>query len=300
MRSVATFISRSSPIISDSQIADESIRSVAAALAEDLGSGDITASFVSDSIKAESRVIAREPAVLCGIRWFDEVFRQIDEGVATNWFDRDGDRIDAGRTVCIVKGRAKSLLSGERTALNFLQTLSGTATATRKFADVIAPYGTRILDTRKTIPGLRIAQKYAVTVGGGANHRIGLYDGVIVKENHHLLIQSLPEVLHRFSNENPENFLIEIEIEDLNELQSALDSGANRIMLDNFSIENMAKAAAITNRQVELEASGNITLENVEEVAKTGVDFISIGAITKHLRAIDFTMLMDSVETQAL
>ncbi len=182
--------------------------------------------------------------------------------------------------------------------MNFLQTLSGTATATRKFADVVAPYGTRILDTRKTIPGLRIAQKYAVTVGGGVNHRIGLYDGVIVKENHQLLTQSLPEVFRQFKNENPKNFLIEMEIESLEELQSALDSGANRIMLDNFSIENMAKAALITNRQVELEASGNITLENVEEVAKTGVDFISIGAITKHLRAIDFTMLMESADTR--
>ena len=260
----------------------------------------MTASFVSDSINAESHVIAREPAVLCGIHWFDEVFRQIDCNVATHWFDQDGDRIDAGRTVCTVKGRARSLLSGERTALNFLQTLSGTATATRKFAEVIAPYGARILDTRKTIPGLRIAQKYAVTVGGGVNHRIGLYDGVIVKENHQLLTRSLPEILRQFANENPKNFLIEIEIEDLEELQSALNSGANRIMLDNFSIENMAKAAAITNHQVELEASGNITLENVEEVAKTGVDYISIGAITKHLRAIDFTMLMESVDTQPL
>lgn len=184
--------------------------------------------------------------------------------------------------------------------MNFLQTLSGTATATRKFADAVAPYGTRILDTRKTIPGLRIAQKYAVGVGGGVNHRIGLYDGVLVKENHQFLTRSLPKFLSQFARENPKNLLIEIEIENLEELQFALSSGANRIMLDNFNIKNMAKAVAITNHAVELEASGNITLENVEEVAKTGVDFISIGALTKNLYAIDFTMLLESAESKLL
>ncbi len=242
----------------------------------------------------------RESAILCGIHWFDEVFQQIDDDVEIHWLCQDGDRIDTGKTVCRVKGRARSLLSGERTALNFLQTLSGTATVTRKFVDAVAPYGTRILDTRKTIPGLRVAQKYAVGVGGGVNHRIGLYDGVLVKENHQFLTQSLPHFLRQFASENPKNLLIEIEIENLEELQIALSSGANRIMLDNFNIKNMAKAVAITNHAVELEASGNITLENVEEVAKTGVDFISIGALTKNLHATDFTMLLESAESKLL
>ncbi len=249
---------------------------------------------------AEATVIAREPAVLCGTDWFYEVFRQMENQVKIDWFKKDGDDLETGETVCKLQASAQLLLIGERTALNFLQILSGTATLTRKFVDAIAPYKTRILDTRKTIPGLRIAQKYAVSIGGGVNHRFGLYDGILIKENHQYITQSLDEIFDQIRTDLPSNFLIEVEIESLDQLEKALQSGANRIMLDNFSVEDVTTAVEITNGRVALEASGNVDYKNVVNFAKTGVDFISIGAITKNLRAIDFSMLFEKDEMKKL
>jgi nicotinate-nucleotide pyrophosphorylase (carboxylating) len=238
-------------------------------------------------------VVAREPAVVCGRAWFDEVFRQIDRGVTVDWRAADGDELIADATVCEIRGPARSIVSGERTALNFLQTLSGTATATRRLVDLLAGTSTRILDTRKTLPGLRLAQKYAVRCGGGTNHRIGLYDAVLIKENHIAAAGSLAETV-RTARRNSPNVMIEVEVENLAQLTEALATEAQRVMLDDFSLDDMRKAVAERNAHAgprkELEASGSITADNLRAVASTGVDFISIGAITKHVRAIDFSM----------
>ena len=272
---------------------DDILDIVRIALQEDIGDGDATSALIDDRTNAKASVVVRESAILCGSPWFDEVFHQIDPSTQIDWLVKDGDAIDAKKTVCRLNGNARALLSGERTALNFLQTLSGTATATSLFAREIVDYGTRILDTRKTIPGLRSAQKYAVRVGGGSNHRLGLYDGVLIKENHQYLTQSLDTLLLKLSDSQTLPTLIEVEIECLDQLEIALQSGANRIMLDNFSIDDMARAVEINAHRVELEASGNIDLDNIQQVAKTGVDYISVGAITKNVRAIDFSMIFD-------
>lgn len=264
--------------------------SVTRALEEDIGTGDITASLIDPELIASANVICREEAVLCGCPWFDEVFRQVDHSAEVSWNLTDGDSIQPDQTVCQVSGTAASLLSAERTALNFLQTLSGTATETRRYAAAVAPFGTRILDTRKTIPGLRSAQKYAVRIGGGVNHRIGLFDGVLIKDNHQHVSRSRDEIISRLKQDSSSGLLVEVEIESLDELESAINSGVTRVMLDNFSIADIAAAVEQTNRRVELEASGNIDLNNIEAIAGTGVDCISIGAITKHLVAVDFSM----------
>ena len=260
------------------------------ALGEDIGSGDITASLVPSDATAVAEVISRERAILCGTPWFNEVFHKIDPNVVIEWFVREGASLDPDFGICRMRGNAASILSGERTALNFLQTLSGTATTTREYVAKVAPWGTRILDTRKTIPGLRSAQKYAVRVGGGINHRFGLYDGILIKENHQNITCKLDAIIENLPEVRPDSLLIEVEIENLDQLTSALDSKANRIMLDNFDVADIQKAVELVNGRVELEASGNFTLDNIEEVAMTGVDYISIGALTKHVRAIDFSM----------
>ncbi len=266
---------------------------VSSAIKEDIGSGDVTTALVDDNIKANASVICREHAVICGVPWFSEVFNQIDRSVRVEFLCHEGETVESGQTICKIHGKAKSLLSAERTALNFLQTLSGTATTTRIFVDKISGYGTRILDTRKTIPGLRSAQKYAVCIGGGVNHRIGLYDGVLIKENHQYVSLSMDAAIQKLPVDQPDITLVEIEVENLEQLEAALETGVKRIMLDNFSVEDIAKAVEINANRVELEASGNITLENIQEVAKTGVDYISVGAITKNLQAIDFSMLFE-------
>ena len=266
---------------------------VSSAIKEDIGSGDVTAALIDDNIKANASVICREHAVVCGVPWFSEVFNQIDRSVRVEFLCHEGETVESGQTICKIQGKARSLLSAERTALNFLQTLSGTATTTRTFVDKISHYGTRILDTRKTIPGLRSAQKYAVCVGGGVNHRIGLYDGVLIKENHQYVSLSMDAVIQKLPVDQPGITLVEIEVENLEQLKAALETGVKRIMLDNFSVEDIAKAVEMNANRVELEASGNITLENIQEVAKTGVDYISVGAITKNLQAIDFSMLFE-------
>ena len=276
------------------RLPDDLSKVVGVALLEDIGPGDITASLIEPGIQASASVLVRDSAILCGSPWFNEVFKQLDHSVKLEWFAEEGDRISPGQTVCKLSGAATSLLSGERTALNFLQTLSGIATATGKFVDAVAEFEARILDTRKTIPGLRTAQKYAVRVGGGTNHRMGLYDGVLVKENHQYISQSTKSIVGQMGRSHIKVDLIEVEIEKLDELESAIASGANRVMLDNFSVSDIEAAVRQNNCRVELEASGNVDLDSIQAIARTGVDFISTGAITKHLQAIDFSMLFDS------
>ena len=264
-------------------------KNVSDALSEDVGSGDLTAALVADEL-VSAEVIARESAIICGHRWFDETFRQVDASTSIKWLVEDGDEVDADSVVCHIKGKARSLLTAERTALNFLQTLSGTASIAHRYAESVAHTRTRILDTRKTIPGLRDAQKYAVTCGGCHNHRHGLYDAILIKENHIRAAGSIASVLANARQKSPSGTLIEIEVENLGQLQEAIDAGAHRILLDNFTPEELRKAVSIADGKVELEASGGIDLDNIAQFAETGVDFISIGALTKHVQAIDLSL----------
>jgi nicotinate-nucleotide pyrophosphorylase (carboxylating) len=260
------------------------------ALTEDVGQGDLTAALIPAETQAEAQVVTREPAILCGTAWFDEVFRQVDKRVSVTWNARDGDAIRAEQILCTLRGPARALLTGERSALNFLQLLSGTATLTRKYVDAV--HGTRaiILDTRKTIPGLRRAQKYAVTCGGGQNHRLGLYDAVLIKENHIAAAGSITAALHAAKASVPKGITVEIEVENIEQLREALESGAVRILLDNFSVEELKAAVREAGGRAKLEASGGIHPGNIRAVAETGVDFISIGDITKNVVAVDLSM----------
>ena len=272
-------------------IAAEHIRAcVQHALAEDIGSGDITASLIPERTSAQATVISRETAILSGRPWFDEVFRQLDTRVQIVWQARDGDRIQPNQPLCELSGPARSLLSGERTALNFLQTLSGTATQTRAYVDAVRGTRAVILDTRKTLPGLRAAQKYAVTCGGGHNHRLGLYDAVLIKENHIAAAGSVSAALAQARAAVTTDILIEVEVENLDQLREAITAGATRILLDNFDLERLTAAVRETAGRATLEASGGITLDNIRAIAETGVDFISVGSLTKHLRAIDLSL----------
>lgn len=259
------------------------------ALAEDIGSGDVTAALISPTQQAHGRLITREAGVFCGRAWFEEVFAQLDARISIDWQAKDGDVITANQLLCELHGPAAAILTGERTAMNFLQTLSGTASVTRQYVQAMGVTRTRLLDTRKTIPGLRLAQKYAVYCGGGHNHRIGLYDMVLIKENHIVSCGSLTKAVQQALQDYP-NLQIEVEVESLVELQEALDAGAPRILLDNFSLDDIRRAVAIAAGKAELEISGNITLENIAVLAQTGVDYISCGAITKHVRALDLSL----------
>ncbi len=259
------------------------------ALEEDVGSSDVTASLLDQNKTATAELVCREPAVLCGAGWFNEVFNQLDSSITINWRANDGDVIVGNQVLCTVQGPAHTILTGERTALNFLQTLSGTATLTRQYVDAIGESTAKLLDTRKTIPGLRLAQKYAVTCGGGQNHRIGLYDMILIKENHIISCGSIANAIRQVSEKHPD-LPLEIEVETLTELEEAMNAGAKRILLDNFDTATLKQAVEMTAGQAELEASGNITLENIAEIAKTGVDYISTGAITKHIKAIDLSL----------
>ena len=264
-------------------------RTVAEALREDLGSGDATASLIDPARQATAAITVREPAVLCGQRWFDEVFRQIDPGVDVQWQARDGDWLANDTLVCTLHGNARSLVSGERTALNFLQTLSGTATTTHAFVAQLRGTPTRLLDTRKTIPGLRRAQKYAVRCGGGYNHRAGLYDGVLVKENHIAAAGSVAAAiagLRRAGVQLP----VEVEVERMAQVEEAIGAGADMLLLDNFTFDQLREAVGIAAGRVRLEASGGFGYDDLPAIGATGVDFVSIGSLTKHLRATDFSM----------
>jgi len=259
------------------------------ALAEDIGPGDLTAQLVPDA-EAHAELVAREDAVLCGTAWVDEVFRQLDARVRVAWHMRDGERAVAGSVIARLGGPARALLTGERCALNFLQTLSGTATLAARYVDALRGTHVKVLDTRKTIPGLRRAQKYAVTCGGGLNHRLGLYDAVLIKENHIAAAGSVTAALNQARAAVSVSVPVEIEVENLDQLREALSTGATRVLLDNFDIERLTAAVRETAGRATLEASGGITLNNIRAIAETGVDFISVGSLTKHVRAIDLSL----------
>lgn len=259
------------------------------ALEEDVGPGDCTAGLVPADQALETRVICREHAVLAGTAWFDETFRQLDNGVRVDWKKVDGDRMAPDEEICRLRGTARSILTGERTALNFLQTLSGTATRTRAYADAVEGTGAVVLDTRKTIPGLRLAQKYAVLCGGGSNHRIGLYDAILVKENHISAAGSISAAVKEAKSAYP-HLLLEVEVENLEQLEEAYKAGAQRVLLDNFPRDTLLEAVQRYKGEIGLEASGGIELDTIRDVAETGVDFISTGDITKSVRAVDFSM----------
>jgi len=262
------------------------------ALREDIGNGDVTAQLVPADQQARAQLIAREAATLCGQPWFNEVFRQLDSAIGVQWLVEEGAVFQADEVICRLTGPARSLLTGERTALNFLQTLSGTATAAAMFSKAIADTATAVLDTRKTVPGLRLAQKYAVKTGGAQNHRIGLYDGILIKENHVFSGGGISATV-RAALQLENDVLVEIEVETLNEAREAMAAGAHRLLLDNFDLPDMVTAVAIRNKDYPdtgLEASGNVSLATIREIAATGVDYISVGALTKDVKAIDYSM----------
>jgi nicotinate-nucleotide pyrophosphorylase (carboxylating) len=279
-------------VISTAEIQD----SVARALAEDIGTGDLTAQLIPAAARGTARVITREAGIFCGRAWFDAVFASVDARIQVQWNSQEGERMQAGQLLCTLSGPSRGLLTGERTALNFLQLLCGTATTTRRYVDAVAGTECRILDTRKTIPGLRLAQKYAVTCGGGTNHRIGLFDAILIKENHIAAAGSITAAVLA-ARTHGTGKLLEVEVENFAELGEALDVGVERILLDNFSLQELERAVRTTHAhprsQPELEASGNITLENIAAIARTGVDFISTGSLTKHVRAIDLSMRIE-------
>ncbi|MBK6281208.1 MAG: carboxylating nicotinate-nucleotide diphosphorylase [Gammaproteobacteria bacterium] len=264
---------------------------VRAALAEDVGSGDLSAQLVPAAQAARARVITREHAIVCGQAWVNEVFRQLDPEVTVTWHCADGEAVEANQPLFELAGRARSLLTGERAALNFLQLLSGTATRCRHFADLIEGLPARLLDTRKTIPGLRIAQKYAVSCGGCQNHRIGLYDAFLIKENHIAACGSISAAI-RTAREQAPGKPVEVEVENMTQLAEALDARADSVMLDNFDLQQMREAVAFTARRTVLEASGGVNESTLRAIAETGVDYISIGTLTKDCKAIDLSMRM--------
>ncbi len=279
-----------------SQLPDETLirEQVRQALAEDIGSGDVSAALIPPDRQARADLWCREAAVICGLRWVEEAFHQCSADIVLDWAVADGDPVGPETRLCRLHGPARALLTAERTALNFLQTLSATATATRAYVDAVAGTGCRILDTRKTLPGLRRAQKYAVTCGGGHNHRIGLFDMVLIKENHIAAAGGITPAVQAARQQSP-GIPVEVEVENLAQLREAIDAGVDRILLDNMDCARLREAVAIAAGRVPLEASGGITLDNVRAVAETGVDFISIGSLTKDIRAVDLSLRFDAI-----
>jgi nicotinate-nucleotide pyrophosphorylase (carboxylating) len=273
---------------------EQVLSDVARALKEDIGSGDLTAQLIPETQTARARVITREAAVIAGRPWFDACFRALDPTCTLDWEVNEGDAVAVDTVLVEIRGKARALLTAERPALNFLQTLSSVATATRPYVAAVAGTRAAILDTRKTLPGLRIAQKYAVRVGGGQNQRVGLYDGILIKENHIAAAGGIAPVLEAAFKLAAGRVGVQIEVETLEQLREALAAGATLVLLDNFSLEQMREAVALTAGHALLEASGNITLKTVRAVAETGVDRISVGSLTKHVRAIDLSMRIDS------
>jgi nicotinate-nucleotide pyrophosphorylase (carboxylating) len=271
---------------------NEIIENVKIALHEDIGGGDVTADLVDTHTIAEATLTCRDNAILCGIDWFNEVFHQIDDTIDIKWQASDGDKIKYNQVICTLKGPVCSILTGERTAINFLQTLSAVSTNVAMFVDRVKHSKTKILDTRKTLPGLRYAQKYAVKIGGGINHRHGLYDEILIKENHILALGSIEAIIKKVKEKK---LPITIEVENLKQLEIALETDVDKIMLDNFSPSNIQKAVVMAKGNIKLEASGNTTINNVHSIAGTGVDYISVGALTKNIEAIDFSMLVSLV-----
>ncbi|WP_153108926.1 carboxylating nicotinate-nucleotide diphosphorylase [Propionivibrio limicola] len=281
------------PELSINLLEQEIERNVSAALTEDVGEGDLTAQLVPDNVIATATVISREKAILCGTQWFTRCFAKIDADTEIIWKATDGDIIHPGQTLCEIKGKARSLLTSERAGLNFLQMLSGVASKAWRYTEAVAGTGAKIVDTRKTLPGLRLAQKYAVACGGGCNHRIGLYDAILIKENHILAAGSIAAAMSaakQVAGAVNRCKFIEIEVETLQELEEALAAGAQMILLDNMTLDQMHEAVAITKGCAVLEASGNVSLETVRSIAETGVDRISVGGLTKNVRAVDLSM----------
>jgi nicotinate-nucleotide pyrophosphorylase (carboxylating) len=272
------------------QLAAEVQRNVLAALVEDIGGGDLTALLTSATRRSQGTVVSREDAVLAGTAWFDACFRYLDPQAAIRWHAGDGEPIAAGQVLCEIEASTRALLTAERAALNFLQLLSATATATRLYVNAVAGTGARIVDTRKTLPGLRLAQKYAVTCGGGSNHRLGLYDGILIKENHIMAAGGVTAALEQARAIGRDDVFIQIEVETLEQLAEALDADAKMILLDNMNLSQMRQAVGLTAGRAELEASGGVSLETVRAIAETGVDRISIGGLTKNVRAIDLSL----------
>lgn len=262
---------------------------VSNALLEDIGSGDVTGLLIAEDEISMATIITRDAATVCGIDWVEEVFAQLDSDILIEWDVDDGDSVEAGQTLCSISGNSRALLTGERSALNFLQTLSATATTAKTYADEVNGTNCKVLDTRKTIPGLRLAQKYAVSCGGCENHRIGLFDAILIKENHIEAAGGIKKAVDEARFNNPD-LCIEVEVENMQELEQALDADVNRIMLDNFNPEQIKEAIKVTDKRAELEASGGITLDNIRQYAETGVDYISIGALTKDIQSIDLSM----------
>jgi len=269
----------------DASIAD----TVRIALQEDIGSGDITAELIDEARISKATIISRQAAIICGMQWVEEVFHQLDQRIELSWKIKDSDAVTTEQLICELNGPARALLAGERTALNFLQTLSGTATRAHRYAEAVKGTGAKVLDTRKTIPGLRQAQKYAVRCGGCFNHRMGLYDAILIKENHIEAAGSLEDAISRSLNVKS-GVLIEVEVETLDQLQRALDAGAKRLLLDNMSNEQLKQAVTLNQGRAELEASGGVMLENIRSIAETGVDYISVGDLTKDVEAVDLSM----------
>lgn len=263
---------------------------VQAALEEDIGRGDLTAILIPENTQAKAQLISRENAVLCGRPWFEASFTAVDSSVEIRWFAEEGSDLAVDQKVCEIKGNARSILTAERTAINLLQTLSGTASITRRYVEQLEGMKTQVLDTRKTIPGMRVAQKYAARTGGALNHRFGLYDGILIKENHIRAAGSIKKAIELAIQTAPGGIMLEVEVESLGEMQQAIEAGAKRILLDNFSLDQLGKAVDRKPNEVELEASGNVTFETLREIAQTGVDYVSVGALTKHLRAVDYSL----------
>lgn len=263
------------------------------ALFEDVRDGDLTADLIPIENQASARIISRESAIICGRPWFDEVMSQVDESLVVEWAVTEGERVEPNQLLCTVKGNARHILTAERTALNFVQALSATATVTADYVKQLQDSNTRLLDTRKTLPGLRLAQKYAVKCGGGKNHRIGLYDAILIKENHIMAAGGIVEAV-TFAKQAHPNTLVEVETENMQEVELAVSAQADVIMLDNFTLEQLAEAVKWVNGRAKLEASGNVEIEHLPALAATGVDYISTGAITKHVRAIDLSMRFES------
>ena len=274
------------PAAPDAAVIAQNVRQ---ALEEDVGSGDVTAALVPEASRARAHLVCRESAVLCGCDWFEQVYAQLDERVSVSWQARDGDLLEPEQRAGVLEGPARAVLTGERTALNFIQLLSGTATAARRCAQAVEGTGTRILDTRKTLPGLRLAQKYAVRCGGCDNHRLGLYDAILIKDNHIVTAGSVTAAVAAARRQNP-GLSLEVEVESLEQLEQAIEAGADIIMLDNFRRDALRDAVALTAGRAKLEVSGNVPPEEIRALAETGVDYISLGALTKNLRAVDFSM----------
>ena len=265
-------------------------RDVTRALAEDVGTGDLTAHLVPKGSRARARLLTRQSGVLCGVEWFRRTFEELDTEVEIFWHHKDGEQVAAGTSLVELAGRARALLTGERTAINFVQLLSGVATRARQYVKAVEGTRARIYDTRKTLPGLRIAQKYAVHCGGARNHRIGLYDGILIKENHIAAAGSLREAVRQALHDVPEGTLLQVEVETLEQLREALEAGAKLILLDNFENDRMREAVRIAGDRAELEASGGVTLETVRAIAETGVHRISVGSLTKDVKALDLSI----------